>query len=66
MSFVIKKKDEKGVAILIDLNNFKQVNDKFSHKLGDDVLVEIGKIISKVFKDDYNFRISGDEFYSFF
>lgn len=55
----------KGTAIFIDLNNFKQVNDKFSHKFGDQVLIEVAKILKEIFGDEFTFRISGDEFYSF-
>lgn len=54
-----------GIAILLDLNNFKHVNDKFGHSFGDKVLVEISRILKDVFKEGYLFRISGDEFYCF-
>lgn len=56
---------EEGIAVLLDLNNFKQVNDKFNHKLGDKILIEIASILKVVFKKDRIFRISGDEFYCF-
>lgn len=63
--FCKEKSDKEGISLLIDLKNFKEINDKFTHKLGDEILVEFGNIIKKVFKDGRNFRISGDEFYSF-
>ncbi len=54
-----------GCTLLMDLNNFKILNDTFGHDYGDKVLVEAGKLLKDVFKDDYIFRISGDEFYIF-
>ena len=60
-----KTKDLTGYALLLDLNNFKKLNDTYGHNYGDRVLVETGKFLKEVFKDDYIFRISGDEFYIF-
>ena len=54
-----------GCTLLMDLNNFKVLNDTYGHDYGDQVLIEAGKILKNVFKDDYIFRISGDEFYIF-
>lgn len=62
-------KSKKGVAVLIDLDNFKYANDNYGHHIGDEILVEYAKIIKKVFRSNYGekniFRISGDEFYCF-
>lgn len=67
--FCKNEKYEKGVAILIDLDNFKAANDKFGHHVGDEVLKEYSQIIKKVFRSEFGeqnlFRISGDEFYCF-
>ena len=54
-----------GVTILLDLNNFKNANDVYGHDCGDEILIETGRYLNAVFKDDYVFRISGDEFYVF-
>ena len=54
-----------GCTFLMDLNNFKILNDTYGHDYGDKVLVEAGKLLKEVFKNDYIFRISGDEFYIF-
>ncbi len=64
-AFCKTKNDKEGVAILIDLNNFKQMNDEYGHEFGDVVLSEIGKVLKDIFLEDYIFRISGDEFYIF-
>jgi cyclic di-GMP phosphodiesterase Gmr len=47
----------------IDLDNFKHVNDYYSHAVGDALLIKISeRIRSKLRPDDMLARISGDEF----
>ncbi|ABV36545.1 conserved hypothetical protein [Shewanella sediminis HAW-EB3] len=49
--------------ILLDVDHFKQVNDKFGHKVGDKVLIEMGEILaSSVRKNDLLGRWGGEEF----
>lgn len=49
--------------IYIDLDGFKPVNDRFGHRLGDVVLVEIGRRIKKSLRmHDFAARVGGDEF----
>ena len=48
---------------LIDVDQFKQVNDNFSHQVGDQVLKRIAQILkSHVREDDMAARLAGDEF----
>ena len=47
---------------IIDIDNFKHVNDDFGHKTGDDVLSEIGKILLAIEAEKSVYRYSGDEF----
>ncbi len=52
-----------GAVILIDLDHFKEVNDRFGHKAGDDLL----KMVARALKDriratDMLARLGGDEF----
>lgn len=44
----------------IDVNNFKAINDTYGHHIGDEVLIEIGKLLQKHF--DICGRFGGDEF----
>ncbi|MCD4827528.1 MAG: GGDEF domain-containing protein [Acholeplasmataceae bacterium] len=67
--FVIKQlktNKQKGLELsgmMIDINDFKKINDEFGHKLGDEALITISKIIkASVRKQDGVYRIGGDEF----
>jgi diguanylate cyclase (GGDEF)-like protein/PAS domain S-box-containing protein len=52
-----------GVVLLIDLDNFKDINDTFGHMAGDDLLKEIGGLLKhRIRQTDTLARIGGDEF----
>ena len=46
----------------IDVDHFKEVNDRQGHQAGDEVLAELGKILKCVRLEDHSFRLGGDEF----
>lgn len=47
----------------IDLDGFKEVNDRFGHQVGDLLLMEIGRRINRVVRaSDSAARFGGDEF----
>lgn len=49
--------------LIIDIDFFKSVNDKYGHPVGDQVLKKIAAILSEQFRNtDYVARIGGDEF----
>lgn len=49
--------------LIIDLDNFKQVNDIYGHMVGDEVLVQAAGTIRRLFRSqDIVGRIGGDEF----
>lgn len=49
--------------ILIDIDNFKAVNDNFSHRMGDQVLLTLGLLLRQVSRgSDILARQAGDEF----
>ena len=49
--------------MMMDMDNFKQVNDKFGHLKGDQVLKKVGEVIKKSVRDsDVVCRYGGDEF----
>ncbi|MCU7842330.1 MAG: diguanylate cyclase [Candidatus Thiodiazotropha sp. (ex Monitilora ramsayi)] len=48
---------------MIDIDHFKQVNDKFGHRAGDQVLRAVGKAISsEIRRGDIPVRYGGEEF----
>lgn len=54
---------ENQIFVLIDLDNYKQINDTFGHSYGDQVLVDVANILNKKFRSsDIVGRIGGDEF----
>ncbi len=51
------------IVVYIDLNKFKEINDTYGHKEGDEVLRRVAMRLRSVFRsDDLIFRIGGDEF----
>ncbi len=60
------KNDDLYAFYIIDLDNFKQVNDSMGHLVGDKVLVDTAQKLCMVFSDkDFVGRIGGDEFTAF-
>ncbi len=55
--------DEKGALLIIDLDNFKGINDMLGHMAGDRVLIYVAEKMRETFRQqDYLGRIGGDEF----
>ena len=53
-------------AIMIDLNDFKNINDQFGHQMGDKALIEAARtFVSIVGKKGNVIRYAGDEFLIF-
>jgi diguanylate cyclase (GGDEF)-like protein len=49
--------------LMLDLNNFKQVNDNFGHPAGDKALIDVANIMKETFRaTDILARFGGDEF----
>jgi diguanylate cyclase (GGDEF)-like protein len=58
-----KKNKDKICVLFVDLDGFKQVNDKYGHNKGDLVLVTVAKRLSEAVKSfDTVSRMGGDEF----
>jgi diguanylate cyclase (GGDEF)-like protein len=58
-----RRQGTKLFAMLIDCDDFKQVNDRFGHAVGDVVLQQLAKsIVVSIRVTDYASRIGGDEF----
>lgn len=52
-----------GVLVVFDVDDFKQINDRYGHLQGDVCLAEIADCIKKAYaRCGYCYRIGGDEF----
>ncbi len=52
-----------GALVMIDLDNFKPINDQYGHDAGDAILIEIAnRLTSSMRTEDVVGRIGGDEF----
>lgn len=61
--YTAKRESHKLSLLILDLDDFKDVNDTLGHLTGDHLLVEVGGRISQVLRDvDTVARIGGDEF----
>ncbi|MGX8705393.1 MAG: GGDEF domain-containing protein, partial [bacterium] len=52
--------------LLIDVDNFKAINDNYGHEVGDRALIRLAGVLRSSFRaDDHICRIGGDEFVVF-
>jgi len=52
-----------GVVVVCDMDNFKDINDRYGHLVGDEILRNIGHLMqSSIRHEDEAFRWGGDEF----
>jgi diguanylate cyclase (GGDEF)-like protein len=52
-----------GVVAVCDMDNFKDINDRFGHLVGDEILRHIGNLLqASIRTSDEAFRWGGDEF----
>lgn len=56
----------RGILFMMDLDDFKSVNDNYGHAAGDKLLIAVGQILTETFRtDDIVARVGGDEFVAF-
>lgn len=64
--YLRKCQDKLHAMLVIDIDNFKMINDTFGHLFGDSVLMDIAeKILSSFRTSDIVGRVGGDEFLVF-
>lgn len=56
------EKDQRGTFILVDIDDFKKVNDTHGHQIGDDILIQVSIIIQSSMREtDIGARWGGEE-----
>lgn len=61
-SRALRQKDKLS-AVILDIDHFKQVNDKYGHLMGDKILINLANILSHEMRtEDFIARFGGEEF----
>ncbi len=56
------RRAEPLAVVLVDLDDFKLINDRYGHRQGDEVLTHVARVLYQGRPEDRAFRIGGDEF----
>ncbi len=67
-NFHIAKISKRPLSVaMVDIDNFKQINDRYGHQVGDCVLKKVAHLIQESLrKSDFIFRYGGEEFFILF
>lgn len=66
VNLYLEQTDACGYLFILDVDNFKIINDAYGHMRGDEVLVELGRVLKKAeTKSVLTARLAGDEFLIF-
>ncbi|HEX2058785.1 MAG TPA: sensor domain-containing diguanylate cyclase [Actinomycetota bacterium] len=58
-----KRSGEQLTLVMLDIDHFKQLNDTHGHQVGDQILQEVGSVLSRACRDfDVPARYGGEEF----
>lgn len=58
-----KQKNEKFSLLMIDIDDFKGINDTFGHMFGDTVIIDVARVLDELSEEKgYVGRLGGDEF----
>ena len=57
------KQGKGGLFVLLDIDQFKSINDTFGHGVGDKVIISVAQCLKAAFRErDVVFRLGGDEY----
>ncbi len=61
------QQDQSGVFIILDIDNFKSVNDTYGHQVGDEVIIQVSNLMKKIVGDKgFVARWGGEELAAYF
>ena len=62
--YLLDNKDNRVMSfVMLDMDNFKQVNDRLGHAYGDEVIIRVGKLLRQLCGEETLIgRVGGDEF----
>lgn len=64
--YIAKNPKSRAMMFILDIDNFKKINDTMGHAFGDEVLRSLGHQIGSIFRaSDIIGRVGGDEFFIF-
>lgn len=64
--YLADKTKDKGIMYLLDIDNFKSINDTYGHDVGDSIIYQFGKFLKETFNNNEIVgRFGGDEFIVF-
>lgn len=64
--YIAKNPKSRAMMFILDIDNFKKINDTMGHAFGDEVLRSLGQQIGSIFRaSDVIGRVGGDEFFIF-
>ena len=52
---------KRGVFILVDIDNFKTINDTYGHQTGDSILIQVASVMKTIFVSMMSLRGGGEE-----
>ncbi|MCM3715009.1 sensor domain-containing diguanylate cyclase [Alkalihalobacillus oceani] len=60
-------KQNQGTFLLLDIDNFKQINDTYGHQVGDDIIIQVANIMKRnIREEDIAARWGGEELAIYF
>ncbi|GAE25828.1 GGDEF domain protein [Halalkalibacter wakoensis JCM 9140] len=60
-------KENQGTFLLLDIDNFKKVNDTYGHQVGDDIIIQVANVLKRnIRNDDIAARWGGEELAIYF
>lgn len=63
--YLKRNSEKKHILMMIDIDDFKHVNDSYGHLAGDNILVFLMEKIKRIFAGEIIGRVGGDEFIVF-